>query len=185
MIDVALWSVEEMLRRAGEFSMPVVERSAPEVDLELFDSIYRGYPIGVVVLWDAHERRRCIYGERRLASLLAILSAPDSLDAGPALCFDLQERRFLHAGKERPSTWLPLADVGDTMRFLRWMQGRDLPVKLLRTANDLVRGLREYQMPVYVIRTEDERQIGEMLDRMTATEAGLSRRRCQRGSMTR
>lgn len=196
--EATTWSVYDILRRAegGQLFVPAFQRSFrwdPDDVRRLFDSIYRGYPIGELLLWETEPSLGAttnfgpvrfsramgrgfviIDGQQRVTSLAAVLlrRAPQDPALSPRdaslfrLFFDLEQGRFVHAGApELPDTWLPLPEVAETLRFVQWLQGRSLPDKLIQTANQLFRALRDYRMPVYVVHTQDEQQIREIFER--------------------
>jgi hypothetical protein len=198
--EATTWSVEDILRRAkkGQLYIPIFQRSfrweADDV-CKLFDSIYRGYPVGDLLLWETERtdgsatsfgpvgftpaRGRgfvIIDGQQRVTSLVAALLGGDTESSKFNLSFDLEARRFVHPRSRGtpPETWLPLSEVSDTVRFLEWLQARKLPNELVTSANLLVRSLRDYRLPVYVVHTDDEKQIREIFERLNTTGKRLT-----------
>lgn len=198
--EATTWTVEDILRKAqdGQLYIPIFQRpfrwDADDVR-KLFDSIYRGYPIGDLLLWETNETRGAktsfdsvrfkpakgngyviVDGQQRVTSLIAVLLANKDVAPQFRLFFDLEKSEFKHVrSRERiPGTYLPLPEVADTLRFLRWLQSQALPGDLVTTANLLVRALRDYRIPVYLVRTRDEQQIREIFERVNATGKSLN-----------
>lgn len=188
-------SVTELLDdvHAGRIRVPSFRRALKwkKRDIRLLlDSIYRGYPIGAMLLWkkpadaavvqvgpvriDAPARqdaRWVVDGQQRITALTGVLTGPyDDIEADHALFFDLQTRELQRAGKKRtPSPhWLPLDQVVDPTVLLTWLQERRdvLERDAIAAAIQLGKRIREYQIPAYVVETDDEQLLREIFDRM-------------------
>lgn len=193
--EATTWTVDDILRKAqdGQLYIPIFQRpfrwDADDVR-KLFDSIYRGYPIGDLLLWDTNETRGAstsfgrvrfkpakgngyviVDGQQRVTSLIAVLLGNNNGPPEFRLFFDLENCIFKHVRlRERtPETYLPLPEVGDTMRFLQWLQSRKLPGAHVTNANLLVRALRDYKIPVYLVRTREEQLVREIFERVNST----------------
>jgi hypothetical protein len=120
--------------RIPNFQRPFVWK--PSDMLELFDSIYKGYPIGSLLFWESTEQlmtrpevgpmqvpdretRPLAYildGQQRLATLFGTLRLPKEAAKGPKqdewcwwIWFDLKEQVFLHIPRmesSAPEAWL-------------------------------------------------------------------------------
>lgn len=181
-------SVEDLLAAVlrGEVRIPVFQRGLEWQTrhvLELFDSIYRGFPIGALLLRRAPapagplhigpvavfgiETKNALWvidGQQRLTSLVAGLGRPQTLPTTPddpfALYFDPVEQRF-HApprSGDVPSRWVPVPQLLDSAKLTEWVftwsHGReDEPRRFVFEAG---RRLREYRVPLYVIESDDE-----------------------------
>lgn len=195
-------SVDDILRgfRDGEIGIPRFQRPFRwKVDdvVELFDSIYRGYPIGSLLFWEsrrtdvpsvafgltaqpAHASRGLLVvdGQQRLASLAASLLGPDRNDVaqygwGDAdkfrILFDLTQRTFR---SYRPADLMPpdaiaISDVAETSRYLAWLRSRpSLAPELVVAADEMVSALRDYRIPVYIVRTADEKLVRAIFERL-------------------
>jgi len=180
------------LVRQGQVRLPDFQRAyrweANDV-IELFDSIYRGYPIGSLLLWDnpaPHETIEIgtlriegeatnhafwvVDGQQRITSLAgALLSEGEPSDNRFSIYFDLEKGRFTRSRKPTPPLWLPLNRVLNLSALLRWLG--DLQVKgvsesAIATAEDLARRVRQYQVPAYVVETDDESTLRTIFDRL-------------------
>jgi len=198
--EATTWSIEDILRRTrtGQLYIPAFQRSfrwGTDDVRDLFDSIYRGYPIGDLLVWETERTEGAtttfgavsfepakgrgfviIDGQQRITSLVSVLLGETFTDTRFRLFFDLDSGKFVHArGRESlPTTWLPLPEVADTVRFLEWLQSRKLSSEQIANANYLVRALRDYRIPVYIVYTQDEKQIREIFERLNTTGKRLT-----------
>ena len=180
-------TVETLLQyaRAGkiripDFQRPLRWRSTHVVDL--FDSIYRGFPIGELLLSKreakaerlrfgpfmteapgAHDALFVVDGQQRIIALAGAMLRPDKHPRGDihAVWFDLEDELFVRLeSSEPPPHWIPLNVAGDTKAVLGWLD--DWPFRKERPdlrdrVFDLSKSIREYQIPAYIVEgaTED------------------------------
>lgn len=183
------------LATAGSVRVPHFQRSfvwdASDV-LKLFDSIWRGFPIGTLLLW-RHEAEGgqaklgpltidvpyvsdalwVVDGQQRITSLVGALSgAVQGRDARFLVGFDLRRRRFVHLENKPSPHVLPVSVALETRQLLAWLRDHepDLTVEDLDTADALGGVLRDYQIPAYIVDTSDETLLREVFDRVN--EAG-------------
>lgn len=192
--EATAWSIDDILRRAreGELFVPVFQRNyrwkAKDIE-NLFDSIYRGYPIGNLLLWEtdrkegaqakfgdlsfhpaAGKQMLIIDGQQRISSFVAVLLGGPESEEKFRLYFDLNQGVFTYRpGSDKD---LPLHVISDTVKFLEWLQNRTLTPAQVNRANQLVRALRDYRVPVYIVRTVDDTAIREIFFRLN--DAGQS-----------
>jgi len=147
--------IEELLEeiKCGELRVPRFQRPfvwKPSDMLALFESIYKGYPIGSLLFWQSAEPIESLDkvgplevpkpptqsisyildGHQRLATLLGGLLLPQEAPKGPKqqdwrwwVWFDLKEQEFIHVPKKTPETHLlPLRSVLKTVDFLKIAQ---------------------------------------------------------------
>ena len=187
-------SVEHLLEmvQSGRVRNPIFQREllweAKHIFL-LFDSIYRGYPIGTLLFWkrpaeaavvqvgpvriDAPTRQDALWvvdGQQRITSLTGVLVGNyDDPTDDHALFFDLAHEKFEQATRRRPPqpSWLPLNRVVDSARLLTWLheQGQGMDARQIDAAIRLGKRVREYQVPAYVVETEDEEPLRQIFDR--------------------
>jgi hypothetical protein len=159
---------------------------------DLFDSIWRGFPIGSLLLWeraapaakvhfgslavDAPEMNRALWvvdGQHRLTALVATLVEHDHPAPEFELYFDLYEDAFVRRGARRtpPPHWLPMSVVLDTNRLLdRLGELRDegLEHDAVDKAREVARVIAEYKIPVAIVTTDDERVLREIFHRVNS-----------------
>ncbi len=130
--------------RIPGFQRPFVWR--PSDMISLFDSLYRGYPIGSLLLWETTKQvesrdevgsiripdanaglvNYILDGQQRLATLYSGLLLPkESLLTAKQkdwrwwIWFDLKNKKFIHVKNEQPEPWLlPIRSVSQTVDFL-------------------------------------------------------------------
>jgi hypothetical protein len=151
--------------------------------VELFDSLYRGYPIGSLLFYkqpaeagrvevgplvieapETSDAWWVVDGQQRVTALTACLAHPLPLPARPsgqdpyALYFDAGEQRFEPpptTGKV-PSTWVPLPYLLDASQLTEWVFAWEhrTDAELRQVVFEAGTRLREYSIPLYLIETE-------------------------------
>lgn len=173
--------VEELLRQVldGRIRAPRPDRSfrwTVEDAKDLLDSIYHGYPIGALLLWQQPGRAETLRygtvevgapemtgalwvldGHQRVHALVRVLLGRGLGSEPLALHFDLEEERFVHlAGPaELRAHHVPMTEVIDPERLMRWLQRADPAVDRARTIR-LGKRVRDYHVPVYILRMEED-----------------------------
>lgn len=194
--DLVLYDVPD-----GKYRIPAFQRPwrwTRDDILDLFDSLWRGFPIGVILCWtrpgpaetiamgefkrevpERHAAQFIIDGQQRLRALVGVLRHPQLPDFGRRgsdfeLYFDLSSSRFCHrndAGAP-PDTWLPMNVVADTASLSAWLDEHTLRIErpeLYRLALELGRMVREHELLLYVLDTEDEAAIRQLFARLNNT----------------
>jgi hypothetical protein len=180
----------------GEVRIPVFQRgltwTATNV-VELFDSIYRGFPIGSLLFRRGPARagplkigpleifggemQRALWvvdGQQRLTSLAAGMARPatatDPTD-GFTVYFDAATRTFHSPPSHEeplPTTWVPLPRLLSGSELSEWVfswtHGRDADLRAV--VFEVGKRLREYKVPVYVIDTDDEEVLRSIFHRV-------------------
>lgn len=166
----------------------------------LLESLYRGYPVGTLLLWEteapagegrigsltlpASQMENALWvvdGQQRIVSLARTLLAADPDSDDFALYVDLDAADFVAPpaiGKRRadPSRWLPMSVVLDAEKLMQWLldhaaapgsrQRRD-------TAIQLGRRLREYEIPAYIVRSDDQAILRDIFNRINSAGRSL------------
>jgi len=159
----------------------------------LFDSIVRGYPIGSLLLWarpakaaalrlgalaiDAppfDEALWVVDGQQRLTSLASALSDAGMGDPRFAVAYDLRGKKF-----ERPDAGeafrLPLPVLFDLQRLLKWFADHPEAGEHLNEATRITKAIRQYTVPAYIVKQDDEGVLRDIFDRMNNYGKRLSR----------
>jgi hypothetical protein len=199
-------SVEDLVAAAlrGEVRIPTFQRGLEwrtQNVLDLFDSIYRGFPIGSLLLRQAPapagpiqigpvavfgtETKQALWvvdGQQRLTSLVAGLGRPQTLPTTPddpfVVYFDSVKQRFVAPPRrgEIPSGWVPLPQLLDAAKLTEWVfswsHGRN--EELRRLVFEAGRRLREYRVPLYVIESDDEDSVRAIFHRVNTSGKPLS-----------
>lgn len=186
--------VEDLLADVmrGRVRIPPFQRGLkwqPDDARKLLDSIYRGYPIGTLLLWEtkaeAQELRFgavsvaaparpdawwVVDGQQRVVSLARVLltTAPSSDDF--ALHFDLQEPKFVAGLSEKlrvadVSRWLPLTAVLDSELLIQWLLEQQPAAVRRELAIRVGKRIREYDVPAYIVRSDSEGTLREIFER--------------------
>jgi hypothetical protein len=160
----------------------------------LFDSIYRGYPVGSILLRkggaeaarievgpltiDAPETDAALWvvdGQQRLTALAAGLSRPAPIPRTPddpwVVYFDAAKQEFQRPSGDDghiPSTWVPVAQLLDASALSEWVfHWQHAGDPALRTAVFQVGSLiRQYRIPLYVVETDDEQKLRDIFYRI-------------------
>lgn len=188
-------SVERLLTRIknGQLRVPLFQRALrwkPRHVIELFDSLYRGFPVGELLLSrqagpaevvrfgpvviHAQARSDALFivdGQQRVVSLAGALLHPDAMPRGDvhAIWFDLEKEEFFRLVTAPKATWLPMNVIADSATLLQWLH--DWPLKAQR--KDLVeraiavgKAIREYEVPAYVVSNANEQTLRTIFSRV-------------------
>jgi len=169
--------------------------------IALFDSVYRGYPIGSFLLRkgkadaarikigplaiDAPETHSALWvvdGQQRLTALTAGLSrqtpVPTTPDDPWVVYFDA-ERQGFHAppkNGEVPETWVPVAQLLDASMLSEWVHnwthGSDAALRA--TVFQAGSRIRQYRIALYVVETDDEQLLRDIFYRINNYGKSLS-----------
>lgn len=187
-------SIEDLLRDVldGRLRVPPFQRAlkwTPRDAENLLDSIYHGYPIGTLLLWQQRgEADKLHYGsvdilapamsdawwvvdgQQRIHSLTRVLAGKGLGKDTFALFFDLERMAFARLTRPRDVTnnHIPLTEVLDSERLLQWLRLHGASTHEARAIR-LGKRLREYQIPVYIVRTDDEDAVREIYRRVNST----------------
>jgi hypothetical protein len=189
------------LALSGKIRIPPFQRPFrwDKSDVErLFDSIYRGYPIGNLLMWErpaptaavrlgpldieAPEVAEALWvvdGQQRVTSLVGVLAVPDE-GAHPQfrIYFDLRAREFISPGRRDRvlDNWLPVPVALRNQDVLRWQRDRPwLTEEDIEACDAVVTAIRDYEIPVYVVRGDDEQALKEIFDRLNTFGRRLRR----------
>lgn len=189
------------LAEGGRLRVPAFQRSfvwdADDVR-KLFDSVWRGFPIGTLLLWrreadpgdvafgpislsvpGSTEAYWVVDGQQRVTSLVGVLSPlAKGSDDRFQLCFDLRRARFVHASRRAsPPWWLPVRVTLETRILLAWIRehGEGLSEDELDLADAVGGALRDYKIPAYVVEHDDDDLLREVFDRVNSAGKRISR----------
>lgn len=187
-----------MHARAGRIRVPSFQRGFKweRSDVhKLLDSIWRGYPIGTLLLWskvgaagqvmlgdltfEVSEQSSAWFvvdGQQRIVSLVSTLLARGGRAEKFDFYFDLLNNEVVPSRRgEQPATHLPLDRVVDSEELLAWVDENraELSPEQIRLAFRVGKTLREYELPAYVVNIDDERVVREIFERTNATGKSL------------
>lgn len=173
-VETLLQHVRDGKIRIPDFQRPLRWRSTHVLDL--FDSVYRGFPVGDLLLFkrpaDAAVLRVgpvevnapavadayfVVDGQQRITGLAGAMLHPDPRPRGDiyAIWFDLENECFICAQSlDPPPHWIPVNAVGDSFALLNWLNDWPFRTKrpdLVQRAIALGKALREYPIPAYIV----------------------------------
>lgn len=175
---------------AGKIRIPRFQRTLVWKDEDrrkLFDSIYRGYPVGTLLLWKhaAHKEEMAwaglqvsaaarpdalfvVDGQQRLATLAVTLLGAEEASGFRRLYFDPAYRDVRMGTRARPvpQTWLPVSSAGDPSQLVEWLKTAALTGSQETAAKDFAKRVQQARFPAYVVDTDDEATVRRMFDRV-------------------
>lgn len=194
------FSIEELLAllHTGKIRLPSFQRGLRWNDRDvalLFDSIWRGYPVGSFLLWkkegapaervrvgalefEAKQTTEALYvvdGQQRITSLANVLLPPADAIVPPRydLHLDLDTGKFHRPERDKqpPPRWIPLRaalDLGDLFDWLDSEPERRDP-RRRELARELHTRIAGYRLPAYVVETTDEAPLRRVFHRINST----------------
>jgi hypothetical protein len=182
---------------AGRVRVPSFQRTFRwqwEDVRRLFDSIVKGYPIGNLLLWERVAKAQSIRigaleidapsgtalwvvdGQQRVTSLANALTDQGARDPLFSLAFNLESEAFekLDPMIEQPHL-LPLPVIFDLQRLLSWFAQHPEVKPLFERATRVAKAVRQFAIPAYVVKQQDEGVLRDIFDRMNNYGRRLSR----------
>ncbi len=159
----------------------------------LFDSIVKGYPIGSLLLWERPARKERIRagaleieapqttalfvvdGQQRVTSLANALTEGGAGDPTFGIAYDVEAESFTPLQRGDGGTLVPLYVIFDLQRLLQWFSERPGQTRFLERATRIAKAIRQYNIPAYVVKHEDEDVVRDIFDRMNTHGKRLSR----------
>lgn len=195
--------IEELVDRVkqGDIKIPKFQRPfvwLRRAVLDLFDSVYRQYPIGSILLWLTHEKlaseRRIgdleiaerpfqyptnylLDGQQRLSSLCGALYW-DSKDPKSLwnVAFDLDKQIFFHPKKPLTTRQFPLNKLIKTSEFLsqcRVLESEPDKDVLIERAEGLLKSIKDYKMAAVVIGDMKLNEVAPIFERINSKGRNL------------
>lgn len=193
------YTIEDLLRhvQSGRVRIPNFQRvfrwQSTDVS-RLLESIYLGYPIGSLLLWErpaaaievklggltinAPKIENALWvvdGQQRITSLANTLIEQPNTDKRFAWGFDLRVEKFVAPAKNAEDFVIPLPTIVNLQKLLRWFSEHPNAADHLDTATTLARTIREYKIPAYLVQSADEAVLRNIFDRMNNFGKRLSR----------
>lgn len=197
------FSIPDIVKLAGNGSIrvPTFQRHfawrAQDVR-RLFDSVYRGFPVGTLLLWrqdaeagtvslgpmriEVPERSDAYWvvdGQQRITSLFAALSPTrDAIDERFEVFFDLESRQFINQRRGlTPVRAIPVREALETRTLLQWLRRHvdELEPDDFDLADQLGGALRDYRIPAYIVAGNNQELLREVFDRVNSAGRPISR----------
>ncbi|WLG91199.1 DUF262 domain-containing protein [Pseudomonas cucumis] len=191
-----------LLVKSGDIKLPRFQRPFVwrKTDmLKLLDSIYKGYPIGSLLLWNSSQRLKSerdiaglkvsdeptlyptsylLDGQQRLTTLCgALFWEGGALNSMWNIHFDLESEEFIHAKISDSVTTYPLNKLIDTtdfiqqcMKFSHHEKGRIFTGR----AERLLRAIKDYKIAVVKIGDMSIEEVAPIFERINSTGRKLT-----------
>jgi hypothetical protein len=185
----------------GNIKIPVFQREYvwnDEQIIGLLDSIYRGYPVGSLLLWSTkeslkHERNvggfklpatpedypvnYVLDGQQRLTTLYGVFhSDAETQDEELAgrfnICFDLEAKEFIHHSVADRNRCINLKHILDTTKLLPELQRFDDEKRTLIA--QLTERFKDYEFPVVTIKDRQNSEVCRIFQRINSSGTSLS-----------
>ncbi len=198
-LEVQGFRIEELLDavRSGRVRVPRFQRRlrwTVQDDLRLFDSIHRNYPVGTLLFWerpaeaaqvsfgpvvlDAPKTSTALWvvdGQQRITSLAKTLLPAPPGGHSFEMAFDLLTERFVEWRAGLSDLAIPVRAAYDLSSVLSWVGERELPKDLQAVAFRLADRLRNYEIPAYIVKTDDDRVLREIFDRTNTSGKSMTK----------
>ncbi|MGI5863659.1 MAG: DUF262 domain-containing protein [Myxococcales bacterium] len=193
-------TVKDLIQKvqAGEVRIPRFQRplrwSGKNV-LDFIDSIWRGYPVGSLLLWKRPAEAETLLvggarlqvparadawwvvdGQQRITALAAsLLDLDHGGDRRWVLRFDPEHEAFLLGPPppQRIGLDVPLSVLGDLRRLGRWLRDCALEEEMIDRVEDAQQRILDYSIPAYVVETSDEEALRAVFARLNSTGARM------------
>ncbi len=185
----------------GNIKIPVFQREFvwdDEQIVSLLDSIYRGYPVGSLLLWSTkeslkHERNvggfelpttpedypvnYVLDGQQRLTTLYGVFNS-DARTSDPDLAFRFdisfvpETEQFVHSSVADPERSINLRTILDTTRLLPELERFNDPGK--KKVAELTERFKDYEFPVVTIKDRSNQEVCRVFQRINSSGTSLS-----------
>jgi len=185
----------------GNIKIPVFQREYVWTDdqvMSLLDSIYRGYPVGSLLLWSTKEALRhernvggfelpktpedypvnyVLDGQQRLTTLYGVFNS-DKKTSDKELadrfnvCFVPYAEEFIHYKAADPKTSINLRAILDTTKLLPELGRFDDSMKTVIAT--LTERFKDYEFPVVTIRDRTNQEVCRVFQRINSSGTSLS-----------
>ena len=185
----------------GNIKIPVFQREfvwKDEQVMSLLDSIYRGYPVGSLLLWSTRVRldyernvggfalpespddypvNYVLDGQQRLTTLYGVFNsnAPttdEELADRLNVCFYPNEETFIHHASADPQTTINLRVILDTTKLFPELKRFDATQQSVIAS--LVEKFKDYEFPVVTIRDRSNQEVCRVFQRINSSGTSLS-----------
>lgn len=197
--------IEEIVTavKQGDIKLPKFQRPfvwrRKEV-LNLLDSIYNGYPIGSILIWNSNERLESertiadldlysqekyyyptnylLDGQQRISCLCGTLYW-DNKDYRSLwnVVFDLDKERFIYPKNEKLFEYFPLNKLINTSDFItqcRSFESHPKSEKFFKNAEKLLRSIKDYKIAVVKIGEMTIQEVAPIFERINSTGRKLT-----------
>ncbi|WP_165667229.1 DUF262 domain-containing protein [Metapseudomonas otitidis] len=191
-----------LLVKSGEIKLPRFQRpfvwKRPDM-LKLLDSIYKGYPIGSLLLWNSSQRLKserdiaglhvddkpAIYptnylldGQQRLTTLCgALFWEGNQVNSIWNIHFDLENEIFVYPKDQNLVTMFPLNKLMNTRDFIHQcmkFEHHDNKIAFTDRAERVLRSIKDYKIAVVMIGDMSIEEVAPIFERINSTGRKLT-----------
>jgi hypothetical protein len=185
----------------GNIKIPVFQRQyiwSDEQIISLLDSIYRGYPVGSLLMWSTREELKhernvggftlpetpedypvnyILDGQQRLTTLYGVFHSSDTTaDAKLAdkfnICYVPEEDSFVHHLAADDKEKIHLSSILDTTKLLSELPRFNDSAKA--KIAKLTEAFKDYEFPVVTIRERSNKEVCSIFQRINSSGTALS-----------
>ena len=199
-----IFRIEELVIRVrqGDIKLPKFQRpfvwKRPDI-LNLWDSIYKGYPIGSILLWltqeplasekrigdldisirpDEYPTNYLLDGQQRLSTLCgALYWNGENKNSMWNISFDIEKEEFVFPKEWDKVEFFPLNQLLETSNFLnrcRVFENHPDKGKYFEKAASLLSSVKDYKIAAVTIRNMDIHQVAPIFERINSTGRRLT-----------
>ncbi len=196
--------IEELVTRVkdGDIKLPKFQRPFvwKKTDiLKLLDSIYRGYPIGSILLWHTKQElasenkigeldikfrsedypfNYLLDGQQRLSSLCGTLYWNGAnVNSEWNVSFDVEKEEFVHSKGEEKLNYFPLNKLMDTSSFLNQCKAFEASPKKEKYTNNatkLLNSIKDYKLASVTIGDMELDEVAPIFERINSSGRQLT-----------
>lgn len=200
-----IFRIEELVNRVkvGDIKLPKFQRlfiwNKQDI-LNLLDSVYKGYPIGSILLWLTNEKlaserkigdleindrpeeypiNYLLDGQQRLSTLCgALYWNGKNFKSQWNICFDLENEEFFYPAKEYPEVWhFPMNKLLGTFDFInqsKRFESHPHRDKYEENSQRLLQAIKDYKIAAVTIGDMSLNEVAPIFERINSTGRSLT-----------
>jgi hypothetical protein len=196
--------IEELVQRvkAGDIKLPKFQRifvwNRTDI-LNLCDSVYKGYPIGSILLWFTNEKlasehkigdleinqraeeypvNYLLDGQQRLSTLCgALYWNGTDINSTWNICFDLEKEQFFYPKTYQEVWHFPMNKLSGTFDFInqcRRFESHPNKDKYEENAQRLLQTIKDYKIATVTIKDMSLNEVAPIFERINSTGRALT-----------
>ena len=176
---------------AGKIRIPNFQRKFRwryDDAVKLFDSIFKGYPLGNILFWSKEKSeeypKQVVFGEisleiekepsniflvvdgqQRLTTIVNCLTE-QGYNAGWRIVYDFSDSKVKLGKSKLGQKQIPLYIIFDIPKIFSWLQENPDLIYLSAEISEKARLIRQFKIPASIVTTESETTLREIFDRL-------------------